>query len=160
MKENKSKTIFFLVLVEGCVKFLKKQATDLGLPLAIYSKFPTKPIAVITWVGQEPASPSILLNSHMDVVPVFEVSPPNSIFFFDNFYRRRKTGHIRPSARTWMRRATFTHVDLRTWNALAFSILKQSEGSSWKALRSVELYISLLFQVRCDTRILLIRYPD
>lgn len=61
------------VIAEGCVKFLEKQAKDLGLPLTVYSKFPSKPIVVITWVGQEPASPSILLNSHMDVVPVFEV---------------------------------------------------------------------------------------
>lgn len=28
---------------------------------------------VITWLGTEPEKPSILLNSHMDVVPVFEV---------------------------------------------------------------------------------------
>lgn len=29
---------------------------------------------VLTWEGTEPKKPSILLNSHMDVVPVFEVS--------------------------------------------------------------------------------------
>lgn len=31
----------------------------------------TKPIAVLSWLGAEPSIPSVLLNSHMDVVPVF-----------------------------------------------------------------------------------------
>ncbi|KAM7348873.1 aminoacylase-1-like [Cochliomyia hominivorax] len=57
---------------EPCVEFLKKQASDLGLPLSIY--YPAKktlPIVVITWQGTQPQLPSIVLNSHMDVVPVF-----------------------------------------------------------------------------------------
>lgn len=33
---------------------------------------PQKPIVILTWEGTEPLLPSILLNSHMDVVPVFE----------------------------------------------------------------------------------------
>jgi len=35
---------------------------------------PGKPIVVITWLGQKPELPSILLNSHTDVVPVYSVS--------------------------------------------------------------------------------------
>ncbi|KAI8122699.1 hypothetical protein FF38_01384 [Lucilia cuprina] len=57
---------------EPCVAFLKKQATDLGLPITIY--YPAKktlPIVVITWQGSQPQLPSVVLNSHMDVVPVF-----------------------------------------------------------------------------------------
>lgn len=34
---------------------------------------PEKPIAVITWKGQRPELPSLLLTSHMDVVPVYPV---------------------------------------------------------------------------------------
>lgn len=34
-----------------------------------YPGGPTKPIIQITWLGTEPKLPSILLNSHMDVVP-------------------------------------------------------------------------------------------
>lgn len=30
------------------------------------------PIVVLTWKGSQPDLPSIILNSHMDVVPVFE----------------------------------------------------------------------------------------
>ncbi|XP_013107891.1 aminoacylase-1 isoform X1 [Stomoxys calcitrans] len=58
---------------EPCITFLQKQADDLGLPLKVY--YPadkTKPVAIITWVGTQPNLPSVVLNSHMDVVPVFE----------------------------------------------------------------------------------------
>ncbi|XP_011177299.1 aminoacylase-1 [Zeugodacus cucurbitae] len=57
---------------EPCVEFLKRQAIDLGLPIEIYYPAgPTKPVVVITWVGVQPDLPTIVLNSHMDVVPVF-----------------------------------------------------------------------------------------
>ena len=51
---------------------MKKQAATLNLPYKVY--FPvkaTKPVIVISWIGTEPTLPAILLNSHMDVVPVF-----------------------------------------------------------------------------------------
>lgn len=59
---------------ESCIEFLKKQARSLDLPYTIYTPAgdPKKPIFVITWKGTEPSLPSIVLNSHMDVVPVFE----------------------------------------------------------------------------------------
>jgi len=34
---------------------------------------PKKPVFVMTWEGKDPTLPSILLNSHIDVVPVFYV---------------------------------------------------------------------------------------
>lgn len=33
---------------------------------------PDKPVVVLTWQGSKPQLPSLLLNSHMDVVPVYE----------------------------------------------------------------------------------------
>lgn len=52
---------------------MKRQAQQLSLPIEIYFPFDeTKPVAVITWLGTDPTLPSIVLNSHMDVVPVFE----------------------------------------------------------------------------------------
>lgn len=56
---------------DACVQFLKKQAASLGLPVTLCFPTPKKPVVVITWEGTEPKLPSILLNSHMDVVPVF-----------------------------------------------------------------------------------------
>ncbi|XP_063932212.1 aminoacylase-1-like [Zophobas morio] len=57
---------------DECVQFLQKQAKSLDLPIKVHNVVPKKPIVVLTWVGTEPNLPSILLNSHMDVVPVFE----------------------------------------------------------------------------------------
>lgn len=33
---------------------------------------PDKPVVILTWLGKDPQLPSLLLNSHMDVVPVYE----------------------------------------------------------------------------------------
>ncbi|CAG4985660.1 unnamed protein product [Colias eurytheme] len=66
---------------DDCVNFLQKQARSLDLEFNVYKVVPKKPIVVLTWVGQSPSLPSVLLNSHMDVVPVFEDSwtfPPFS----------------------------------------------------------------------------------
>lgn len=57
---------------DECVAFLKRQADELGLPVSIYHPSePTKPVVILTWLGTDPTSESILLNSHMDVVPVY-----------------------------------------------------------------------------------------
>lgn len=57
---------------DACVEFLHKQAKSLDLPIKVYHVHPGKPIVVLTWLGTEPNKPAVLLNSHMDVVPVFE----------------------------------------------------------------------------------------
>jgi len=60
-----------LTLAE-CVKFLKRQASSLNLPVkVVYPTIQTKPVVIIKWLGSQPELPSIILNSHMDVVPVF-----------------------------------------------------------------------------------------
>uniref|UniRef100_W8BVI0 N-acyl-aliphatic-L-amino acid amidohydrolase n=1 Tax=Ceratitis capitata TaxID=7213 RepID=W8BVI0_CERCA len=54
-----------------CVEFLKKQANSLDLPVEVYHPGgPNKPIVILTWLGRKPELPTIMLNSHMDVVPV------------------------------------------------------------------------------------------
>lgn len=75
----KSVSFTFNHLLDECLNFLKKQSEDLQLEYKVYEIVPRKPIVVLTWVGQSPSLPAILLNSHMDVVPVFEVS-------FNNLY--------------------------------------------------------------------------
>uniref|UniRef100_A0A146M4Z9 N-acyl-aliphatic-L-amino acid amidohydrolase n=2 Tax=Lygus hesperus TaxID=30085 RepID=A0A146M4Z9_LYGHE len=54
---------------DPCVEFIKRQAEILDLPVAIYG-LPKKPVVIVTWKGKNPFLPAILLNSHMDVVPV------------------------------------------------------------------------------------------
>ncbi|XP_072939277.1 aminoacylase-1-like [Epargyreus clarus] len=72
---------------DDCVKFLKRQAAELDMEFRVYEVVKLKPIVVLTWVGQQPSEPTILLNSHMDVVPVFENSwtyPPFSAHIDEN----------------------------------------------------------------------------
>lgn len=68
----------FFLSTDDCVTFLKRQAESLGLPVKVYEVSKGKPIVIITWAGTDATLPSILLNSHMDVVPVVEVF----LFFF------------------------------------------------------------------------------
>ena len=59
---------------EASNAFLKNIANELDLPYVIEEMVPGKPIFVMTWEGLNPELPSILLNSHTDVVPVFPES--------------------------------------------------------------------------------------
>lgn len=55
------------------MNFLKKQADGLGLAVTVsYPANEKCPVVLMTWKGTEPELSSILLNSHMDVVPVDE----------------------------------------------------------------------------------------
>ncbi|KAK5638461.1 hypothetical protein RI129_012756 [Pyrocoelia pectoralis] len=54
------------------VKFLIKQADEIGLRHRTYEYFKGKPILVLTWTGLEPQLPSVLFNNHMDLVSVDE----------------------------------------------------------------------------------------
>ncbi|KAF5293043.1 hypothetical protein FQR65_LT11035 [Abscondita terminalis] len=73
-KRYKSTQSFLLtnIVAEPCLDFLRKQAEEIGLDFAVYRPLPDKPHAVLTWIGREPTLPTIILNSHMDVVPVFK----------------------------------------------------------------------------------------
>lgn len=56
-----------------CVEFLKGLAHDLSLNVSVIRPANEQnPIVLMTWEGQQPELPSILLNSHIDVVPVAE----------------------------------------------------------------------------------------
>lgn len=52
-------------------KFIKKYGEELGLEYSQCAPVDGKPCIVLTWKGTEPDKSSILLNSHIDVVPVF-----------------------------------------------------------------------------------------
>lgn len=45
----------------------------MDLPVTVVEVVPGKPVVILTWQGLQPELPSIMLNSHMDVVPVYEV---------------------------------------------------------------------------------------
>ena len=53
-----------------CVSWLSAQAKELGMTCTTFSTKPHLPVLIMTRVGADPSLPSIILNSHMDVVPV------------------------------------------------------------------------------------------
>ncbi|XP_052835588.1 aminoacylase-1-like [Drosophila gunungcola] len=68
----------------ACVEFLKRQAASLDLPVeVIYPVNQQNPVVVLKWQGSQPDLPSIILNSHTDVVPVFEEKWTHSPFSAD-----------------------------------------------------------------------------
>ncbi|KAF9414303.1 adenylate cyclase [Podila epigama] len=58
---------------EGSTAFLINQAKEIGMPYKIVeaSCVKGKPTVIMTFDGLDPSLPSLLLNSHTDVVPVF-----------------------------------------------------------------------------------------
>uniref|UniRef100_A0A8D0BPW2 N-acyl-aliphatic-L-amino acid amidohydrolase n=1 Tax=Salvator merianae TaxID=96440 RepID=A0A8D0BPW2_SALMN len=57
---------------DTAVKFLERIASELSLQCQKIEVCPGRVITVLTWRGTNPHLSSILLNSHTDVVPVFE----------------------------------------------------------------------------------------
>jgi len=55
----------------ACVNFLRGVADSMGLQSQVTECVAGKPVFVMTWPGQEPSLPAVMLNSHTDVVPVF-----------------------------------------------------------------------------------------
>ncbi|KAK3873823.1 hypothetical protein Pcinc_017148 [Petrolisthes cinctipes] len=55
----------------SCTRFLQQQAQELGAEFQVVECEPGKPSVVMTVTGQDPSLPTLLLNSHTDVVPVF-----------------------------------------------------------------------------------------
>lgn len=50
-------------------EFLLAQAKEIGLESKTLEYVKGKPVTLLTWTGTNPSLPSILLNSHVDVVP-------------------------------------------------------------------------------------------
>ncbi|CAH1395708.1 unnamed protein product [Nezara viridula] len=57
---------------DACVDFVKNKADEYGFKTQIFPLDEKRPVLIVTLEGSEPSLPSILLNSHTDVVPVFE----------------------------------------------------------------------------------------
>ncbi|GLH01414.1 Aminoacylase-1 [Gryllus bimaculatus] len=56
-----------------CEQWIRAQAASIGLPVRVARPAaPHKPVVIVTWAGARPSLPAVLLNSHMDVVPVYQ----------------------------------------------------------------------------------------
>ncbi|XP_038214591.1 uncharacterized protein LOC119834323 [Zerene cesonia] len=76
---------------ELVVEFWKRLASEIGLPIAIYRPA-SFPVCIMTWVGKRPDLPSILLNTHSDVVDAYEdlwsYPPFEAVIVDGNLYGR------------------------------------------------------------------------
>nr|XP_006631117.1 PREDICTED: aminoacylase-1 [Lepisosteus oculatus] len=57
---------------DAALKFLDRVAGELELPMRTVEVCPNRIVAIVTWEGTDPRLRSVLLNSHTDVVPVFQ----------------------------------------------------------------------------------------
>uniref|UniRef100_A0A672YE07 Peptidase M20 dimerisation domain-containing protein n=1 Tax=Sphaeramia orbicularis TaxID=375764 RepID=A0A672YE07_9TELE len=57
---------------DAALKFLDRIAAELQLPMKKIEVFPGRVVSIMTWEGTNPKLKSVLLNSHTDVVPVFQ----------------------------------------------------------------------------------------
>ncbi|KAG0311464.1 adenylate cyclase [Linnemannia gamsii] len=55
----------------GSTEFLIRQAKEIDMPYRVVECVKGKPTVIMTFEGQDPSLPALLLNSHTDVVPVF-----------------------------------------------------------------------------------------
>ncbi|KAI1315336.1 adenylate cyclase [Mortierella claussenii] len=55
----------------GSTAFLIRQAEEINMPYRVAECVKGKPTVIMTFEGTDPSLPSLLLNSHTDVVPVF-----------------------------------------------------------------------------------------
>ena len=53
----------------AAAEFLLAQAVEIGLEAQRVEFVEGKPVVLISWTGSDPSLSSVLLNSHMDVVP-------------------------------------------------------------------------------------------
>ncbi|TMW63753.1 hypothetical protein Poli38472_002694 [Pythium oligandrum] len=54
---------------EECAEWLRAYLVEIGLAVQVFEPEPHKPIVLATWKGEDETLPSIILNSHYDVVP-------------------------------------------------------------------------------------------
>ncbi|MCJ8744176.1 hypothetical protein PDJAM_G00115420 [Pangasius djambal] len=57
---------------DAALGFLGRISEELGLPMKKVEVCPGRVVTILTWTGTNPALKSILLNSHTDVVPVYQ----------------------------------------------------------------------------------------
>lgn len=60
-----------IINIGAAVEFLQSQATAIGLASKVVVTAPGYYVLIVTWEGTRPDFKSVMLNSHMDVVPVF-----------------------------------------------------------------------------------------
>ena len=104
---------------DSCVSFLTRMANELELPYRVVEMVKGKPIFLMTWEGTEPELPSLLLNSHTDVVPVypgeyFLLAYRTRLPFYLKIILRQSAGNMIPSKPSRKKTETSTAAARKT----------------------------------------------
>jgi aminoacylase len=113
---------------DSCLKFLAKYAERLGVEYKVMYFTPEFPIFFFSIPGTDPSLPSLLLNSHMDVVPVLEEKWTKPAW---EGYFEEETGNIYGRGTQDMKSVTIQHLEA----------LLKIKKSSKQLLRTVHLAV-------------------
>uniref|UniRef100_A0A8C9T4I5 N-acyl-aliphatic-L-amino acid amidohydrolase n=1 Tax=Scleropages formosus TaxID=113540 RepID=A0A8C9T4I5_SCLFO len=83
----------------AALRFLDRMALELKLPAKKVEVCPGRVVLIMTWLGSKPSLKSIVLNSHVDVVPVYQVSTRPSL------------GNLRPLCRALKPLRVVTYIE-------------------------------------------------
>uniref|UniRef100_A0A4W6DPB5 N-acyl-aliphatic-L-amino acid amidohydrolase n=1 Tax=Lates calcarifer TaxID=8187 RepID=A0A4W6DPB5_LATCA len=86
---------------DAALRFLDRIAEELQLPMKKIEVCPGRVVSIMTWEGTNPSLKSILLNSHTDVVPVFQVWHSSSYFCHNSAFCRYIQAVRRLKAEGW-----------------------------------------------------------
>lgn len=64
--------VFSLIFPGPAVEFWTTLANSEDIPISVYENVTGYPVVVLKWAGTDSSLGSIMLNSHMDVVPADE----------------------------------------------------------------------------------------
>ncbi|KAI4894419.1 hypothetical protein NFI96_030273, partial [Prochilodus magdalenae] len=111
---------------DAALKFLTRISEELGLPMKTIEVCPGRVVIIMTWTGTNPSLKSVLLNSHTDVVPVYQATASGG----DRPHQREVARGLSCGANLGTRDNRLCDVPPQEhWKYDAFAAVKDAEGN-------------------------------
>ncbi|XP_062020139.1 uncharacterized protein LOC133736606 isoform X1 [Rosa rugosa] len=112
-------------LYQEAADFILSEANSLSLDSQTLEFVPGKPLVLLKWPGSDPSLPSILLNSHTDVVPAEH----------DKWAHHPFSAHVDPSGKIYARGSQ----DMKCVGLQYLEAIRRLKASGFKPTRTVYL---------------------
>ncbi|PRQ25218.1 putative N-acyl-aliphatic-L-amino acid amidohydrolase [Rosa chinensis] len=112
-------------LYQEAADFILSEASSLSLDSQTLEFVPGKPLLLLKWPGSDPSLPSILLNSHTDVVPAEH----------DKWAHHPFSAHVDPSGKIYARGSQ----DMKCVGLQYLEAIRRLKASGFKPTRTVYL---------------------
>ncbi|KAM5562818.1 aminoacylase-1 [Rosa sericea] len=112
-------------LYQEAADFILSEASSLSLDSQTLEFVPGKPLVLLKWPGSDPTLPSILLNSHTDVVPAEH----------DKWAHHPFSAHVDPSGKIYARGSQ----DMKCVGLQYLEAIRRLKASGFKPTRTVYL---------------------